>query len=355
MNVRFLDKLTEKQTEILKDFWKEIEKNLRGENKTTEPIDEEELSLAMAYDNPDIVLLRWLRAKKWNVDAAIQKLLETIKWRHEWGVREFLEHGESDIQQEDIQSGKSYFLGRDKQGRPVNYVSVRDHIKDQFPPESTEKLTVYTMEIGRKILKEPHESVTVVFDMTGFGLKNMDYHHLKFLINLLENYYPESFATGLIINAPWIFNGCWYIIRPWLDPVVESKIHFINNFADITQFIDADMLPKRLNGNLPDFKYIPPSEADLEMQRVIRTDTEGKARAKQARQEAVQKYLDITRRWVYEDETPEIIEQRAQATKVLRDSFEQLVPYVHTKTHYHRTGDIDEPIFDIVYQRIISQ
>ena len=325
---------------------------MRGDEKKIDSIYEAELFLAIGYDNPDMILLRWLRARKWDIKSALQQFLDTIKWRHEWGVKELLAKGEIDLCEDEIITGKSYFMGHDRAGRPINYVSVRDHIKGQFPLESTEKLTVLTMETGRKLLESPNESVTVVFDMTGFGLRNMDYQHLKFLINLLQNFYPESFALGLIINSPWIFNGCWYIIKPWLDPVVESKIHFINNLDGLTQFIDPSVLPKRLNGTQPDFTYIPPTDEDLAMLTALRNDEQGKLKAEQAHREAVQKYLDVTRRWARDDEADNVLEERTKARKELKDAFEQLVPYINTRTHYHRIGAINEPVFDIAYQRI---
>jgi len=347
-----IDNLNKDQIQALKNVWLSISEHIRGAENKVDSVHEAELFLAVGYDNPDVLLLRWLRAKKWDVNGATQQFLDTIKWRYEWGVKEFIAKGETDLCEEEIRSGKSYFMGKDRAGRPINHVSVRDHIKDQFPPQATEKLTVFTMETGRKLLDPPTESVTVIFDMTDFSLKNMDYQHLKFLINLLQNYYPESFALGLIINAPWIFNGCWYIIRPWLDPVVQNKIHFINNIDDLSQFIDPSVLPKRLNGSHPDFNYIPPTEEDLAMLTAFRNDKEGKMKAEENHRQAVQNYLEITDRWVREEETDEIVAERTKATNELRDAFEQLAPYVSTRTHYHRNGMIDEPIFDILYQRI---
>jgi len=347
-----IDNLDRNQIETLKGFHRIIEEYFRDPEKELDPVYEAELFLAFGYDNPDVVLLRWLRARKWIIKDAFLQLIETIKWRNEWGVKELLAKGETDLCQDELKSGKSYFMGYDKVGRPIVYIYVKDHIKGEFPPESTEKITVFTMEIGRKLLKPPNESVTVVFDMTGFGLRNMDYQNVKFLINLLQNYYPESFGLGLVINAPWIFNSCWYIIKPWLDPVVESKIHFINNLHDITQYIDPSVLPKRLNGNQPDFSYILPTEEDLAMLATFRNDVKGKMKAEEVHREAVQNYLNITRQWTHEEETDKILKERKRATKELRDAFEQLTPYVSTRTHYHRIGAINEPIFDIVYKRI---
>ncbi|CAF4158857.1 unnamed protein product [Adineta steineri] len=347
-----INNLDKNQLEALKGFWLMLIKCIRDSENKIDPMYEIEIFLASGYDNPDMILLRWLRARKWNINGAFQQFIDTIKWRHEWGVKELLAKGETDLCSEEIQTGKSYFMGHDKVGRPINYVSVKDHIKGQFPLESTEKLTVFTMEIGRKLLHSPNESVTVIFDMTGFGLKNMDYPHLKFLIHLLQNYYPESFALGFIINAPWIFNGCWYIIKPWLDPVVESKIHFINNLDDLFQYIDPSMLPKQLNGTQTNFNYIPPTDQDLIMLNTFQNDKQGKIIAEETHRKAAQKYLDITQKWAQGDQIDNLIEERTKVTKELRDAFEQLTPYVNTKTHYHRSGAIHEPIFDITYQRI---
>ena len=337
---------------MLKNVWLAIGETIRGDDNQIDSMKEAELFLAVAYDNPDALLLRWLRAKKWNVQGTVELFLETIKWRKEWGVTEFVAKGETDLYEEEIQSGKTFFMGEDKMGRPINYVSARDHIKEQFPGKATEKLTVFTMETGRKLLHPPHESVTVVFDLTDFGLKNMDYQHLKFLIYLLQNYYPESFALGLVVNAPWIFNGCWYIIKRWLDPVVQNKIHFVNSYEDLREYIPGESIPKKFKGNHPDFQYIPPTEEDLAMLKAVRNDHEGQRKAEERHRQAVETYLKITDRWVREQETGEILEERGKAAEELRNAFEQLVPYINTRTHYHRSGEIDEPIFEILYQKI---
>ena len=260
--------------------------------------------------------------------------------------------GESALTYEELVIGKTYFMGHDREGRPINYVLVKNHIKGQFSAESTEKLTVFTMETGRKLLQPPNESVTVIFDMAGFSLRNMDYQHLKFLVLLLQNYYPESFSLGLIVNAPWIFNGCWYIIKRWLDPVVESKIHFVNNLDDLTRFIDPSNLPKHLNGTQSDFCYIKPTDEDFKMLAAFQNDRQEKLKAEETHRQALHDYLNITRQWANKDESDHTLEERKIAKQKLRDAFEQIVPYIHTRTHYHRIGSVEEPIFDTAYRKI---
>ena len=87
---------------------------------------------------------------------------------------------------------------------------------------------------------------------------------LKYEIKLLESYYPESLGTTLIVNAPWVFYGCWQIIKPWIDPVARAKILFVD-VADIKKWVEPENLLKEYGGEDPyKFSYIPPDERNDE-------------------------------------------------------------------------------------------
>ena len=281
--------------------------------------------------------------------------MDTLKWRNEWGIKHLLAKGESELLTEEIVTSKGYFMGRDKVGRPISYVHVKNHIKDQFPDRATKKFTILSIETCRKMLDESIETVTVVIDLNGFGMKNVDYQLVKFFINLLENYYPESLGIALIINAPLLFYSSWNLIKHSLDPIVKSKIHFIKNATELAKYIDPSALPKRLNGNQSDFKYISPTDQDQTMLAAFRADKQGKKVARTDHQTAARHYLNITFKWAHDDQNESLLKQRIEATKQLRDSYEQLVPYINTRTHYHRIGLINEPIFDIAYQKLCSR
>jgi hypothetical protein len=351
------DNLDENQIEALKSCWVTLADTVSKE--TSLSIDEivgstygDELFRSIGYDDPDVLILRWLRARKWDVDAAVQQLIDTLKWRREWGVDELIAKGENALDIEELMSEKTYFMGRDKEGRPINYIHVKDHINNQFPVEATEKLGVLSVETGRKLLGDGHETGTVVMDMSGFGMHNMDYQLVKFFIHLLENHYPESLGLALVVHAPLIFHSCWIVIKHWLDPVVEAKIHFLRHDEDLLNYIDPSNLPRRLNGTHPDFKYIQPTDQDRAMLSAFRADKQGKKYARTAHRKAARYYLDLTLKWAHGDQTKTLFKERKQAAKQLRDAFEQFVPYVNTRTCYHRTGDINEPIFDIAYEKL---
>ena len=353
-----LDNLTEAQTIALKQAWilfiDSVSKQTSLERKTIAYSSYgDELFGAIGYDNPDILLLRWLRSRKWDVQASVNQIIETIKWRHEWGVKELVANGERAISQEEIAMGKTYFMGHDRGGRPVCCIHPKEHVKGQFPKERSEKLTVFCVETYRKLLQPPIESVTVIFDMNGCDTKNIDFHQVKFLITLLDNYYPDSLAFILILNFPWILEKSWIVIMSWLKPSVQKKVHFIRSEAELSSFVDLSVLPKRLYGNQPDFEYIPPTPEDEIMFNAFRVDEKGKAIAEAAHRKAIQYYLDVTLQWANGDARSSTISERRKARKQLKSAFEQLSPYISTRTHYHRIGAIEEPIFEIAYDKLL--
>lgn len=55
---------------------------------------------------------------------------------------------------------------------------------------------------------------TLIFDLTGFSLANMDYAPLKFVIKALEANYPECLESILVHKAPWVFQGTHFPLLP---------------------------------------------------------------------------------------------------------------------------------------------
>ncbi|CAF1496316.1 unnamed protein product [Adineta ricciae] len=352
-----INNLTRAQINALRQAWKSLIEAVNKEisvptKHIADSVYGDELFRAMGYDNPDVLLLRWLRSRKWDVQACIHQIIETLKWRRDWGVQELVAKGERAISEEEISTNKTYFMGHDKMGRPVCCIHPKEHIKGQFPHEFSERLTVFCVETYRKLLQPPIESVTVIFDMSGCDSKNMDFHQVKFLIHLLDNYYPDSLGLILIVNFPWLLGKSWTLIKSWLNPTVQKKVQFIHSNEELSQYIDPAVLPKRLNGAQPDFKYVPPTKEDNAMYEAFRADTEGKAAAEAAHRDAVRAYLNATSLWANGDETRQVLSERRKARKELRNAFEQLSPYISTRTIYHRVGVIKEPIFEDAYERL---
>ncbi|KAI8082471.1 CRAL-TRIO domain-containing protein [Thamnidium elegans] len=218
----------------------------------------------VATDNPDAVCLRFLRARKWDLDAAYNMLANTLRWRLSYRIDDIVALGENGLRDElnklqpelgdcfitQLNSGKAYLGGPDKDGRGICFINVCFHLKEDQPAEIIKLLTMYIMETSRVVVHQPVESACIVFNMDKFTLKNMDFDFVKFLVTCFEAYYPETLGSCLIHRAPWVFSTIWNLITPLLDPVVASKIHFTKDCKELTNFVPMDALPGNITGEV---------------------------------------------------------------------------------------------------------
>jgi hypothetical protein len=319
------------------------------------------------HDHPDALLLRFLRARKWDVNAALVMCISALHWRAsdslvdsdvilrgEEGMLKLTsssdpdekKEGEDFIQQ--IRMGKSFLHGRDIEGRPICYVRVRLHRPGEQTEKSLERFTVFTIETARMLLAPPVDTATVVFDMTGFGMSNMDYTPVKFMIKCFEANYPESLGTVLVHKAPWLFQGVWKIIKGWLDPVVAGKVHFTNTIEDLGGFIPRETVFKELGGPVDwGYKYPEPVKGE----NAAMSDTLGKQRLEGDRADLARSYEDVVLEWIHTADstaptsTPApdaaaIRTRRDEIAAQLRKNYWTLDPYVRARSLYDRNGEL---------------
>jgi hypothetical protein len=126
------------------------------------------------HDHPDNLLLRFLRARKWDVERALVMLISTMHWRSqemhvdddvvkrgEGGAVEDTKSSEHAVKKEgddflaQLRLGKSYLHGLDKEGRPMCFVRVKLHRAGEQSEASLERYTVYVIETARLLLSPP--------------------------------------------------------------------------------------------------------------------------------------------------------------------------------------------------------
>ncbi len=169
-------------------------------------------------DNPDALVLRFLRARKWDVVKAVVMLLSALTWREERQINTNIIGGgesvglksERSVDEEafmmQYRSGKSYVRGTDKKGHPVYIIRVQLHDPNKQSASVMESFALHNIETLR-VMAGGKDKVCLIFDLTGFGLRNMDFHFVKFLIQILEARYPETLEVVLVHNAPFVFWG----------------------------------------------------------------------------------------------------------------------------------------------------
>lgn len=127
------------------------------------------------HDHPDALLLRFLRARKWDVEKALVMMISTMQWRlgemhvddkivkiGELGaLTEAASSTDAKAKKNDedflvqLRMGKSYLHGLDNAGRPMCIVRARLHKAGEQTEESLERFTVYTIETARLLLRPP--------------------------------------------------------------------------------------------------------------------------------------------------------------------------------------------------------
>ncbi|TKA67292.1 hypothetical protein B0A49_12972 [Cryomyces minteri] len=312
------------------------------------------------HDHPDHLLLRFLRHQKWDVAKAHGMMVKSGKWRHETRLEEDImfngEQGALDVLKDSnekyareraegfllqFRKGKNFVRGVDREGRPIVYIRSRLHRSSEQPVESIERSIVYTFETTRLFMNPPIASALLIFDLTNFGIANMDFFPIKFMIGLFENYYPEAFDHVIIHRAPWIFQGFWKVIRGWISAEANQHIHFTNNVSDLEKFIPRQNILKELGGD-DDWEYVYEEARPGENEQLAWTDERN--HLLKERMEVIDKVEQLTCEWArgVEDgrDVKEIRDRRDVHIKELRANYWKLDPMLRARSLYDRWGVI---------------
>ncbi|KAF9911830.1 hypothetical protein EC991_002133 [Linnemannia zychae] len=301
-------------------------------------------------DHPDALVLRFIRARKWNTINALSMMFKAFKWRLDEDIPAVKYSSDIQLNEQNpnffdqLEMGKFYIKGTDVDGRIVAYLNVKLHHPGDQPAKTLERLTIYVMECGRVMVEHPVETVCLVFDLTGFSLSNMDFAMIRYLISIFEAYYPESLGRIVVHGAPFVFWGVWKIIEPWMDPVVASKIRFTKKDQDLLEYIPAEHLPSRYSCGKDKYvyKYIHAQEGENDHM----ADTATKDRLAGEWKALMWKFEALTREWVQlgtdKSDTARteevVVEERRQLAKELRAAYFRMDPYIRARNLFHRQG-----------------
>lgn len=304
----------------------------------------------MRNDSPDNNFLRFVRARKFKLLPIVEMAAKCLEWKtQDYRVDEWLLAGDVDFAKthpgivKSLTLEKVYFRGRDREGGPIVVIKVKKHFGHDCPEKDFERFICLVIEWVRLALKDfslGNDGANILFDMSGFGLKNADLAAVKFLAKAFEANYPESLSAIWIHKAPWIFNAVWKVIRGWLDPVVASKIHFTKTAADLEKFVDKKFIPKELGG---DDAYVPVYVPPTPENSVKLAKDDKYEKLVQQRLAYSHVFVETTLAWIKAktvEESSKLLDYKIQIGAEMAKNYIKLDPYIREKGPFDRDGQL---------------
>ncbi|KAI9500315.1 CRAL-TRIO domain-containing protein [Coemansia spiralis] len=296
---------------------------------------------AVREDHPDVLVLRFLRARKWDLDKAYRMAVAAVKWRVQERVEEIIWYGDWANDASLMWKGVSYAHGKDKLGHPIVWSgSYLHHQKDQSYPQ-LKRYLIWMMESLRQLLSPPIERVCLITDLTDHSNANMDWPFVKTFLKYLELFYPECLGICIVYNGPWWFSGVWKLISPLLDPVVASKVQFAQKPEGLLKYIDEnELLEMRGGKDKYVYEYVRPAADENKLM----FDKEGRQQAADKLDEVCEQFVQATKEWADAKESGDddgfaaAAEKRIEASDLFVEAARGKDMYTRARNFYHRTG-----------------
>eukprot|EP00210_Caulerpa_lentillifera_P000964 g931.t2 len=217
-------------------------------------------------DSYDIyTLLRFLRAREYEVDKALSMFLDHIQWRQENRVDHILDEFEFKEREEFLSIYPQGYHKTDKEGHPVyiqhlgrvDMSKIREITSEErmmkYHIQEYERCLDQIFPICSKLVGKQIDKSFAIMDVKGVGFYHLTREVRQMLANVTkidQDNYPETLYHTCIINAPTAFRAIWAVIKPMLNARTQAKVEVCprNYLPSLMEWIDVENIPEYLGG-----------------------------------------------------------------------------------------------------------
>eukprot|EP01062_Namystynia_karyoxenos_P011911 TRINITY_DN14279_c0_g1_i1.p1 TRINITY_DN14279_c0_g1~~TRINITY_DN14279_c0_g1_i1.p1 ORF type:complete len:810 (+),score=315.40 TRINITY_DN14279_c0_g1_i1:172-2430(+) len=220
------------------------------------------------------LMIRYLVARQWKVEAAREMLEHALEWRKKEGINDIFEWAARtmpvDITLRSHCQGICGLYGCDQEGNPVMWERPSANgaaiLLKEFSRADVIKWNISIIERSREMAKALNvDRYTCVVDLCDLGLRNLlgdAGSLLKEQSKQIQEVLPEAMRKMFIVNAPMGFSSFWSVISVVLDKRVQEKISIKGKRYQgdpLSQWVPIEETPVEFNGE---------AIVDWEMQRM---------------------------------------------------------------------------------------
>jgi len=198
-----------------------------------------------AFENDSLTtadLLRFLRARNYDLNKSFPMLTEHLKWRKEYKPEE------CDPKIWEEESAKGYYMitpFKTKQGWPVVlfWIGLYDSASD------IQRVAKFVLKSVEQCMNNgtPDKMNLLVFDRLGASWRNLDNSYYKYVVPLVEKNYPETMGCSVVVRTNWALQLVYKIAKNFIDKKTQQKIRLIGGDTakikeTLLEFFDEDEL-----------------------------------------------------------------------------------------------------------------